>query len=122
MTSKTTLVIGASENVSRYSNICIRELISNDLPVEAIGLREGSIEGVIIRKGFPSLNNIHTVTLYIGPQHQPEYYDYILSLKPERVIFNPGTDNPEFETLLMSKGIEVTAACSIMMLHAGLYM
>jgi uncharacterized protein len=118
---KKTLVLGASIIDTRYSNICIRNLVEHEFPVEALGLRDGTVAGIKIQKGTPELDGIHTVTLYLGAHNQLPYYQYILDLKPARVIFNPGTENPEFEELLANSGIEVASACSIMMLHAGVY-
>lgn len=116
-----TLVLGASTNPARYSNMLIRELAELNYKVEALGLREGSVANITISTGRPSFTEIHTITLYIGPQNQPPFYQYIIDLKPFRVIFNPGTENPEFEALLEREGIVVTVACSIMMLHAGAF-
>lgn len=116
-----TLVLGASTNQARYSNMLIRELAEQKFKVEALGLREGSVAGITISTGRPSFIGIHTITLYIGPQNQAPFYQYIIDLKPSRVIFNPGTENPEFEALLEKAGIEVIVACSIMMLHAGAF-
>ena len=117
--AKITLVLGASINENRFSNKCIRELLKHEFPVEALGLREGLVEGIIIKTGKPGLSNVHTVTLYIGAPKQPPYYQYIIDMAPVRVIFNPGTENPEFEKMLEIAGIEVLSACSIMMLNAG---
>lgn len=118
---KKTLVIGASENPERYSNRAVRQLKQHNVPVEALGLKAGEIDGIKIQTGFPKIENIDTVTLYVGPQHQPQYYDYILNLKPERVIFNPGTENPEFEEKLKIAGIEILEACTLTMLSVGNY-
>jgi uncharacterized protein len=115
---KRTLLLGASLKESRYSNMCIRELADRAFPTTALGIREGSVSGIPVLKGMPPLKGIHTVTLYLGPQNQPSFYQYILDLKPNRVIFNPGTENPVFEKMLEAAGIEVVVACSIMMLHA----
>jgi len=114
---KSTLVIGASLRESRFSNICVRTLVAGHFPVTALGLREGFIDNVPVQSGFPVLNDIHTITLYLGPQNQPVYYDYILNLKPERVIFNPGTENPEFQQILTRAGIGFTEDCTIMMVE-----
>ena len=111
--------MGASTNENRFSNKCIRELLKHGFPVEALGLREGSVEGIPIKTGKPELKGIHTVTLYIGAPKQPPYYQYIIDMAPVRVIFNPGTENPEFENVLENAGIEVLSACSIIMLHEG---
>ena|ERR1035437_1839490 len=118
---KLTLVIGASENTERYSNRAVKQLIKHNVPVAAVGLKAGEIEGVKIQTGFPKIENIGTVTLYVGPQHQDKYYDYILSLKPDRVIFNPGTENPEFEEKIKKAGIEILEACTLVMLSTGNY-
>jgi predicted CoA-binding protein len=118
---KKTLVIGASENTDRFSNRAIRMLYHEKIPVVAIGLKEGEVLGITIQTGLPKITNVDTVTLYVGPRNQPPYYDYILSLKPERVIFNPGTENPELEKMLNKAGIEVLEACTLTMLAVGTY-
>lgn len=111
-----TLVIGASENPERYSNKAIRALLSHNHEVVAIGLREGVVEGISFNSEKKAFENIDTVTLYVGPKNQPEYYDYILNLKPRRVIFNPGTENPEFTDKLLAAGIYPEIACTLVLL------
>ena len=117
--NKSTLVIGASLKESRYSNICVKTLVADQIPVTAIGLREGLIDETPVLTGFPELSNIHTVTLYVGPENQHAFYDYILKLNPERVIFNPGTENKGFEDILSQAGIKVTEDCTLMMVEGG---
>jgi predicted CoA-binding protein len=119
MNSKKVLVIGASENTERYSNKAIHKLLQYQHEVLAIGLKEGNVAGVKIQKGQPVLNNIHTITLYIGPQHQPAFYDYIISLKPNRVIFNPGTENIELQKKIQLNNIQFEVACTLVMLSTG---
>jgi predicted CoA-binding protein len=118
---KTTLVLGASTKPERFSNRAVRRLLANDFPVFPVGLREGEIEGIRIQRPFPIYFGIHTVTLYVGVQNQPIYYDYILYLKPKRVIFNPGTENEEFERMLEENGIETLRACTLILLSIGEY-
>lgn len=118
---KKTLVIGASTNRSRYSNIAMNRLTSKNVPTVAIGLRPGEVAGVKIETEKLPFEDIDTVTLYIGPPRQPEYYDYIISLNPNRVIFNPGTENPEFYRLLREKDVEVEVACTLILLSTGQY-
>lgn len=116
---KKTLVIGASENPDRYSNKAIKALLAHNHQVVAIGLREGQVNGIPFNSDKILFNEIDTVTLYVGPQNQPEYYQYILNLKPQRVIFNPGTENPEFERMLKSNGIYPEIACTLVLLATG---
>lgn len=118
---KKTLVLGASLNPSRYSNLAIRRLVSYDQPVVAIGLKKGEIAGVTISTEKEKFEDIDTVTLYLNPQRQKEYYQYILSLKPKRVIFNPGTENPEFYALLRKNNIEMEVACTLVLLGTNQY-
>jgi len=115
------LVIGASVKIERYSNKAINRLRSYGHSVKAIGLREGVVQDIVIEKGYPEFPDIDTVLLYINAQRQAEYFDYVLSLKPRRVIFNPGTENAQFEKLLESNGIESIIACSLVMLSTGQY-
>ncbi len=118
---KTTLVLGASLKERRFSHICVKTLVSGHFQVAAIGLREGMIDAIHVKTGFPELQNIHTVTLYLSPENQKSWYNYILTLNPERVIFNPGAENTEFENLLTEAGIDVIEDCTIMMVEYGRY-
>ena len=118
---KKTVVIGASDNPERYSYRAVVSLLRTDHAVVAVGNKEGEIEGIKILTGQPAIADVDTVTLYVGPKHQPPLYNYILSLHPKRIIFNPGTENPEFENMAVSKGIEVLPACTLTMLSVGNY-
>lgn len=118
---KPTVVIGASLNPWRYSHMCVLKLIDHHIPVFAIGLRIGLIGSVPVCTGYPALKNIHTVSLYIGVDKQVNYYDYILSLCPRRIIFNPETYNPELERLARNKNIETVEACSLLLIEIGLF-
>ncbi|MGE5423982.1 MAG: CoA-binding protein [Syntrophothermus sp.] len=113
---KKTVVIGASPNRDRFSHRAVRSLVAHSVPVVAIGLREGNISGINIQKPFPVMDGVHTVTLYVGKAHQPFYYDFILDLNPQRVIFNPGTENPDLEMKLKDKGVEIVFGCTLVML------
>lgn len=119
--SKKTLVLGASLKVDRYSNIVIHRLRKFNMYTVAIGLREGMVDDVKIHKDLVPFQGVDTVTLYLGPERQPEYYDYIISLKPKRVIFNPGTENPEFYKLLAEHKIMSEVACTLVLLGTGQY-
>lgn len=119
--SKKTLVLGASLKPHRYSNIATKRLKKYGHEVVPIGLREGKIEGISILKGQQDVKGIDTVTLYLNPKRQVEYYDYILGLKPKRIIFNPGTENMELEELAQAQGIETAIACTLVMLSIGNY-
>lgn len=118
---KKTLVIGASENPARYSYKAIMKLRNHDHPVVAIGLKNGSVQDVHFGKELEPFEEVDTVTLYINPTIQEQYYDYILQLKPKRVIFNPGTENDAFERLLKYNHIEAVEACTLVMLATGQY-
>lgn len=121
MEKKKTLVIGASENTSRYSNLAVQKLLSHNHPVVALGAKKGTIGNVPISTGKENFENIDTVTLYINPERQKEYYKYILSLHPNRIIFNPGAENEELEQLAEEKGIKTMEACTLVMLGTGQY-
>ncbi|WP_298778219.1 CoA-binding protein [uncultured Polaribacter sp.] len=116
-----TLVIGASLNSNRYSNIAIKSLIDKELDTVAIGLRKGKVGNVFIDDEKMPYKNIDTVTLYLNPKRQIEYYNYIISLKPRRVIFNPGTENLEFIKLLQEKNIIAEIACTLVLLSTNQY-
>lgn len=121
MSTKKTLVLGASLKPSRYSYLAINRLVSHNQPVVAIGLREGEVAGVNIDTGTPQYEGVDTVTLYLNPKRQEPYYKYIISLGVKRVIFNPGTENQEFYKLLRDNNIEVEVACTLIMLSTNQY-
>lgn len=116
-----TLVIGASPKPERYSNRALNMLHNHGLETEALGLREASYQHGQIDAGFPEYEDIDTISLYVGPQNQAHYYDYILSLKPRRVIFNPGTENPELYQKLEAAEIDYEEACTLVLLSTGQY-
>lgn len=120
---KKTVVIGASENPARYSQMAALSLQKHGHEVVPVGLKDGTINDISILslKEKPEIKNVDTVTLYVGPQHQPAWFDYILSLKPKRVILNPGTENPELEQLLKKNGIPFMHACTLVMLSTEQY-
>jgi len=113
---KKTLVLGASANPARYSFLAIQRLRQHGHPVKAIGLRKAVVEDVQIDDAPTKADDIDTVTLYLRPSRQEQYYDYILSLNPKRIIFNPGTENEELEKLARDKGIKTMEACTLVML------
>lgn len=116
-----TLVIGASENPVRYSNIAAKRLRSYGHPVVALGLRRGQIEDVEIITDRDDISNIDTVTLYIGPKNQADYFGFLVKLSPRRIIFNPGTENPKLYQKLKDNDIEFIEACTLVMLSVGDY-
>jgi len=118
---KKTLVLGASTNKSRYSYIATQRLNTYGHEVVPVGVREGAIEGIDIQQDKPDVKGVDTVTLYLNPQRQEAYYDYILGLNPKRIIFNPGTENPTLMRLAREQGIESEAACTLVLLSTGQY-
>ena len=119
--SKKTVVLGASENPSRYSNMAVRKLRNHGHEVVAVGRKKGTVQDVVIETGTPQLSNVDTVTLYLNPQNQEPYYEYILGLQPKRIVFNPGTENEALESLAKNKGIETVEGCTLVMLSIGTY-
>ena len=119
--NKNTLVIGASEKEERYSNMAVKLLTAYHHKVFAIGSKAGKIDDIDIVIGQPKLENIHTVTLYLSKMYQKEYYNYILSLKPKRIIFNPGTENEELEILAKEHQVNAIDACTLVLLKTGQY-
>lgn len=118
---KSTLVIGASKNPERYAFKAAERLLNHGHKIELLGLKPDEILGHTIDTEKKNYEDIDTVTLYVGPQRQPEYYDYIVSLKPRRVIFNPGTENEELYKILQENNIEPQIACTLVLLGTGQY-
>jgi predicted CoA-binding protein len=121
MDNKKTLVLGASENPSRYSNMAMRKLAAKGYKVVAIGSKKGKVDDIEISIDTIQDEDIETVTLYLNPANQKPYYDYILGLKPKRIVFNPGTENDELERMAVKQGINVLEACTLVMLSTGQY-
>lgn len=121
MKDKKTLVLGASTNPSRYSYLAIKKLLAHNHTIVAVGRKPGIVGPINIATQIQEVDQLDTVTLYLNPQNQIPYYQQILSLKPKRIIFNPGTENEEFEAMAEQKGIEVLEACTLVMLSTGQY-
>lgn len=122
-TAKKTMIIGASPDPTRYAYKAAQMLTGRNYPIVNIGIKKGQVAGETIQSASleDMPEDIHTITLYVGPANQPEYYDYILKTNPKRVIFNPGTENSELELLLKENGIEAVVACTLVMLVTGQY-
>lgn len=121
MKTKKTLVLGATTRHDRYAYLAINKLVESGHPVVAIGIQEGEVAGVKIQTKQVPFTNVDTVTLYLNPVRQREYYNYLIGLKPKRIIFNPGTENPEFYQLLRANNIKVDVACTLVLLSIEQY-
>ena len=118
-----TLIAGASDNPGRYAYLAAQTLMDHGYDFVPIGIRKGDVFGkeILLLKDNPSIPPIDTVTLYVGPKNQPAWIDFILKLKPRRVIFNPGTENDEFQEILQQENIETEEACTLVLLRSGQY-
>jgi len=118
---KPTLILGASPNPGRYAYRAFLMLRQAGHPVFPVGNKKAQIEGVDIINDFTPMEGIHTITLYLNPKNQEQFYDYIIQTKPKRIVFNPGTENPVLEELAHKNGIETIEACTLVMLSIGKY-
>lgn len=120
---KKTLVLGASTNPDRYAYMAVHLLKEHGHPVVPIGIKKGEVAGetILMLQDKPNVKDVNTVTLYVGPANQKEWYDYILSLKPKRILFNPGTENDELEQIAKSNNIETEQACTLVLLRTNQY-
>jgi uncharacterized protein len=118
---KKTLVMGASPNPLRYANKAVKRLLENQIEVVALGKRKTEIHGIPVITGKPNIPDLHTITLYLGPDNQEEYLEYFISLAPRRIIFNPGTYNKKLEKMAEQAGIEVVEDCTLIMLDTDEY-
>lgn len=118
-----TVIVGATPNPSRYAFIAAEMLTEYDHEIVPIGIKKGELFGAEILniRQKPVIDNVDTITMYIGPRHQPEWYDYLLSLKPKRIIFNPGTENSAFVKMIEEKNIEPVEACTLVLLRTNQY-
>jgi predicted CoA-binding protein len=119
--SKKTLVLGASDNPARYSFLAIHKLREHKHPVVAFGKRTAMVEDVPVQSETTPIQDLDTVTVYLNPNNQKSYYDFVLEQHPRRVIFNPGAENPEFKKTLTEHGVQVMEACTLVLLGTGQY-
>lgn len=117
-----TLVFGASLHSYRYSNLAMRRLLDHGFEIVAIGGTKGKFHDIEIQTGHPPLSDIHTITMYLNPAKQPAHFDYLIGLNPERIIFNPGSENAELARLAKEAGIMVEYACTLVLLSMGTYL
>ncbi|WP_020567889.1 CoA-binding protein [Neolewinella persica] len=116
-----TLILGATPNPSRYAFLAANKLTKYGHEIINVGIKKGEVAGVEILGGLPTVKDVDTVTLYLGSRHQPPYYDWLIGLHPRRIIFNPGTENPELAMLARKAGIETEVGCTLVMLSSGHY-
>jgi predicted CoA-binding protein len=118
---KKTVIVGASPNRARYAYLAAEMLLENGHDIVPLGIKKGHVHGkeILDIRNRPAIENVDTITLYIGPMRQPDWYEYLLSLKPSRIIFNPGTENQEFEKRAASEGVDVEEACTLVLLRSG---
>jgi len=115
------MVLGASPNRQRFSNTCVKSLIRYGYEVVPVGIKEGKIAGIEILREKPVVKDVHTVTLYLNERNQEAYEDYILQLRPQRIIFNPGAENPRLKEKAMKRDVEVVEDCTLIMLNSGTF-
>lgn len=118
---KNTLILGATTNEQRYAYLAAEMLTEKQYSIFPVGIKKGELFGQKIKNDKNIIENIDTITLYIGPQHQEEWYQYILEIKPKRVIFNPGTENERLMNMLEKNKIQVTQACTLVLLSTNQY-
>lgn len=116
-----TLILGATTNPNRYAYLAAESLHKKSFPFVLVGIKEGNVFEQPIQTSIPEHEEIDTVTLYVGAKNQEEWQDKIKALKPKRVIFNPGAENPPFAQELEQAGIEVLEACTLVMLSTNQY-
>jgi hypothetical protein len=119
--SKKTLVLGASTNPDRVSYTAVHKLKNHGHEVVLVGQKKGEVAGEVIHNDQPLFQDIDTLTLYVGPKNQPELYDYIMKIRPKRIVFNPGTENEELRVKAEKAGIETEYACTLVMLSLNNY-
>jgi len=119
--NKKTLVFGASLKENRYSNLAIHKLLKSKQEVVAFGVKSGEVSGITVDTELKLYTTVDTVTVYINPARQKEYYEYLIALKPNRIIFNPGTENPELNVLLKQNNIAYENACTLVLLSTNQY-
>lgn len=118
---KRTLVLGATDNPTRYAYMAVMSLTRHGHEVVPVGIKKGEVAGIPIKNQIPEDTEVDTVTLYLNPTNQKPWYDSIIKLKPKRIIFNPGTENPELRKMALDNNIEPVIACTLVMLSAGSY-
>lgn len=117
-----TLILGATPNPQRYAFIAANKLVKFGHEIVNVGIKNGEVAGEEILNGTPEVENVDTVTLYVGPKNQEPYYDWLVNeVKPRRIIFNPGTENAELSMLARREGIETEVACTLVLLASGQY-
>lgn len=120
MDKKKTVIVGATPNKSRYAYLAAQMLTEYGHEIVPLGIKKGDVFGKAILdiRTKPDIQDVDTITLYIGPHRQPEWYNYLLGLKPKRIIFNPGAENDEFEKLAEEQNIEAMEACTLVLLRS----
>ncbi|HOO21793.1 MAG TPA: CoA-binding protein [Kiritimatiellia bacterium] len=113
-------ILGASNKPERYSNQAVRLLAEKGHAVFPVHPALAEIDGHRVFKSLADIPEpVDTVTMYVSPAHSTGMAGAILASNPRRVLFNPGTENPELEEKLAAAGIETVRACTLVMLRTG---
>jgi hypothetical protein len=118
---KKTLILGATPNPSRYAYLAANKLVAHGHEIINVGIKSGEVAGQPIEKPEKIHTDVDTITLYVGAANQSDLYDYIIKTNPKRIIFNPGSENPELEELAQEKGIATEEACTLVLLSTNSY-
>lgn len=118
---KKTLILGATTNTARYAYKAAEKLTNYNHPIVPVGIKKGEVFGEQIINSKAIQIDVDTITMYVGPKNQEEWYEYIVETKPKRVLFNPGTENPILQHKLKEEGIEYEEACTLVLLNLGEY-
>ena len=113
------VVFGASPNRLRHSNKAVKSLVRHNKNVIPVGFRNGAISGISILTGKPEVENVDSILLYVGSKRQADFYDYLINLKPKKIVFNPGTENKEFQDMVAENDIEVIVGCALVMINSS---
>lgn len=118
-----TVIVGATTNPERYAYLAANRLRAHHHPIVPLGIKKGTVAGAEIQdlRERPAIDGVDTITMYLSPSNQTEWENYLLSLKPRRIIFNPGTENPALAAKAQQQGIETLEACTLVMLSVGNY-
>jgi uncharacterized protein len=113
-------ILGASNKPERYSNQALRLLAENGHAVFPVHPALAEIDGHPVFQTLADIPEpLDTVTMYVSPAHSTGMAGALLAARPRRVIFNPGTENPELESQLSAAGIDVLHACTLVLLRTS---
>ncbi|MGM0612939.1 MAG: CoA-binding protein [Bacteroidota bacterium] len=118
---KKTIVLGVSPDPKKRAHRVCKKLMEKGHTIVPLGIREGKVNNIPIITNTNNPQKAHTIVIFLRASRQKAWLSYILASNPKRIIFNPGSENPELVEIAKEREIDVLYGCTLLMLSSNRY-